>query len=419
MSDLVARFEAEMWRLYREPAKRFGYKAHYFREMLEARGAIETARILAGSPGHHEGLTRLYELKALDLSVEALVLRPPWNTLFHPSVLKVARKKLKDLGYEEPAWDSAPGDSVPDGETRRSPTVASMRGEEKPRFLVRCAPERRLVEVWSTYRLQFDNKSETAALKRAIGEAASGLSAPPGHILSAIYVSDSRESVDAENVLLYNVGTARFASAAREGVRFERVFARSPASPETLSGTSTHYHRYEILPRDSEWRHWISGAAAFSWGGLVIPEMGALSKPDAVWMAVRDAARAKAPGPLRGNFALLLRLRAPGAPRPADIVKPLVDGVVSGLHVHDGRGLEVVATRLAARLKEPVERVREALVSPLGAVLGTRRLLWPRGDGYQWNPADDECVACELLWERDPDTQDWILSGSIAPATQR
>ncbi|MFH1742875.1 MAG: hypothetical protein ABIH23_28050 [bacterium] len=100
---LVAQFEREMWRLYEEPKKRCGYNATYFRRMLEEDGALETARRLAGDPKHHEGLTRLWEYQALDLSVEALVLRDPWNQLFTPDVLAIARKKLCDLKYSEPA----------------------------------------------------------------------------------------------------------------------------------------------------------------------------------------------------------------------------------------------------------------------------------------------------------------------------
>ena len=99
---LVAGFEREMWRVYEEPKKRYGYNATRFLKMLLEHDPLETARRLAGDPKHHEGLTRLYEWKALDLSVEALVLRDPWNKLFTPDVLATARKKLCDLGYSEP-----------------------------------------------------------------------------------------------------------------------------------------------------------------------------------------------------------------------------------------------------------------------------------------------------------------------------
>jgi hypothetical protein len=96
--DLQSEFEREMWRLYEEPKSKYGYIASYFREMLQEHGALETARRLAGDTKHHEGLTRLWELKALGVSVEALVLREPRRQLFDAGVLRAARAKLLALG---------------------------------------------------------------------------------------------------------------------------------------------------------------------------------------------------------------------------------------------------------------------------------------------------------------------------------
>jgi hypothetical protein len=98
----ITGFEQEMWRLYEEPKKRCGYNATYFVKMIQEHGALEAAHRLAGNPKYSEGLTRLWECKALDLSVEALVLQDPWNKLFSPDVLSIARKKLRDLRYSEP-----------------------------------------------------------------------------------------------------------------------------------------------------------------------------------------------------------------------------------------------------------------------------------------------------------------------------
>jgi len=409
-----------MWRLFEEPARRFGYKATYFHEMLEEHGALETARRLAGSPKHHEGLTKLYDLKALHLSVEALVLRPPYDTLFEPSLLKAARKKLRDLGYEESRAEPAPRPEPPEARATQQ-HASGVEAVGAPRFLIVPAKDDGQVEVWSTYRLQFDHKERTTELKRAIGAAAGNLKASRDQLLSAVYVSECREYVDAENVLLYNVGTANFARAAREGVRFERVFGCPPAAPSTLAGPAEHYHHYSLVRRGSTWRYWEAGPAAFTWKALAVPTLDAVSKPDAIWLAMRDAARAASPGRLSGKFGLLLELGAPAtpAPRPADIVKPLVDGVVSGLHSHNGEDLSVLVERLAGRMGESPERISESLMSQTGAVLGERRLLWPRADGYQWNPADDELMACDLVWTEDSDATGWTLSGSIVPVGLR
>jgi hypothetical protein len=99
--DIAAAFEREMWRLYEEPKRRFGYNATYFLRMLEEGQPVDTARTLVLDPRHSDGLTYLWEKRALDLSVEALVLRDPWCSLFTPDVLDAARKKLRGLGYSE------------------------------------------------------------------------------------------------------------------------------------------------------------------------------------------------------------------------------------------------------------------------------------------------------------------------------
>lgn len=100
--DVLLQFERELRRLYEEPKRRFGYSATYFLQMLAEGRPVETARRLVLDPKYSEGLTKLWELGALELSVEALVLREPWNHLFDQEVLDAARKKLHALHYSEP-----------------------------------------------------------------------------------------------------------------------------------------------------------------------------------------------------------------------------------------------------------------------------------------------------------------------------
>jgi hypothetical protein len=46
------------------------------------------------------GFTRLWELKRLDLTVEALALREPWRRLFTDVELEKARQRLDRLHYK-------------------------------------------------------------------------------------------------------------------------------------------------------------------------------------------------------------------------------------------------------------------------------------------------------------------------------
>jgi len=54
---------------------------------------------LVMAPTYHEGLTRLWELERLDLTVEAIIIREPYSELFPEEVVNKAKEKLKQLGY--------------------------------------------------------------------------------------------------------------------------------------------------------------------------------------------------------------------------------------------------------------------------------------------------------------------------------
>src|SRR5436190_663949 len=63
-------------------AKREGYTASYFVRMLSEIGPVETAGRLISAETRSEGFIRLYELRRLALTVEALALEPEWRDLF-------------------------------------------------------------------------------------------------------------------------------------------------------------------------------------------------------------------------------------------------------------------------------------------------------------------------------------------------
>ena len=95
-----------MMAAYQEAKDRYGYKPTRFVNMLLDKGAFQTATELINAPGISDGLTTLYELNRLDLSVEAIALQEPWVLLFPEETISVAKNKLTKLGYEFP--DSGP-----------------------------------------------------------------------------------------------------------------------------------------------------------------------------------------------------------------------------------------------------------------------------------------------------------------------
>lgn len=261
----------------------------------------------------------------------------------------------------------------------------------------------RSVAVLSRYRLRYDSKPDTVALREAIRGATPALVAGDGEMLEAVYTSDERDSVDAENVLLYNVGVAGFESAAREGLRFERIVGKH-------SSGASHHHAYRIVPLGSPSHLWRPRRAVVSVRDVVIPRLKEGSSPDETWLALRRALPPTT-SPATGRFGLDLTLQvsAQDEVRPVAVVKPVVDAVVSAMQSHDGRDMAEVSTRLSRRLGLPRPEVEALLVKRGAAWLGTRRLLWARGDGLQWNPGDDLCMSCTLritrgqsmLWRLD------------------
>ena len=91
--DLVAAFDQAMMQIYVQ-AKQVGYTANRFHQMLTEHGGVETARRLL--PQMSDGFTELWRRKRLDLTVEALVLQPRWESLFSANELDVARSRLRD-----------------------------------------------------------------------------------------------------------------------------------------------------------------------------------------------------------------------------------------------------------------------------------------------------------------------------------
>jgi hypothetical protein len=256
------------------------------------------------------------------------------------------------------------------------------------------------VEAWSTVRLPFEPRGWLADLRGDLGHAVRSLTgaAGAGHHLAATYTSVDRYRVDAENVLLYNVGTACFGRPAV--LRVERRFEAPPDPPVPLDGEGLHHHRYS-LGADLLAGAWTTAALAAHWDTGPLPAPGHLASAATIWAAVRSARPAgllelRAPE----VFGMEMTVTAPDGARrslPA-LTKVLLDGCIAALHDHDGTDRDQIASRLA--VKAGLDRATViGLLEPVGAVLGPRRLLHRFGAGVQWNPADDRCVSALLRLE--------------------
>jgi hypothetical protein len=92
-------FERAMRDIFTEATK-IGYRPIEFLRMVDREGALPTAKRLIMSSTPSSGFTRLWKLKRLDLTVEALALREPWRRLFTEVELKKAQQRLDQLNYK-------------------------------------------------------------------------------------------------------------------------------------------------------------------------------------------------------------------------------------------------------------------------------------------------------------------------------
>jgi hypothetical protein len=101
VSELEDPFHEAMLNIYRRAKAEAGYPANRFLSMVTENGGVATARYLLQSPTVSEGYAALWERKRLDLTVEALILRQEWLSLFTPDEIATAQRRLTEYRYFE------------------------------------------------------------------------------------------------------------------------------------------------------------------------------------------------------------------------------------------------------------------------------------------------------------------------------
>ena len=92
-------FNNGMREVYERAKAECNYVATRYLRMVNEHGGLRTTRKLLSSDKTHDGLTRLWECGRLDLTVEALVTKEKYRTLFTEAEIKIAEKRLHGLGY--------------------------------------------------------------------------------------------------------------------------------------------------------------------------------------------------------------------------------------------------------------------------------------------------------------------------------
>jgi len=258
------------------------------------------------------------------------------------------------------------------------------------------------VRVWSAERLPFEPKGWLKQLRRDICTAVRGIHCGPSQLLHAAYLSLIKERCDTENILFYNVGTGCFSRLNNAGIRFERVFSQPPTIPRPTERPMLHYHHYKPVAKENGFEHWMPTKTLVRWNARMPTRfITTLSSPTHIWYWIKCGSTELITRPHQTlkQFGLSMTICAPSGSvsNLVALLKPLLDGAVATFHQHDGTMQAEVANRLARVLAVRTKEVVSHLNDNTNAILGRRRLLWPWGNSIQWNPADDCCVAGELI----------------------
>ena len=280
--------------------------------------------------------------------------------------------------------------------------------------MVRGAGSGPLAEAWSSRRLPFEPEGWLLRLRADLRTAVAPFQVGAEQVLHAVYGSADTRACDAENILIYNLGPGYFAAAGPQGLRLDRTTAVPPA-PEPLAAATPHYHRYELVGRDAGFQHWRQDAELAAWRDIALPPLNAAPGPAPVWWQLRTGAllHHSPPPPPPPRFGLRLALTVPAGARfrLPSALKTLIDGTIAAFHSHTGENAEPLA-RIATALGRDVAGTARLLRDDTRAVLGIRRLVWNRGEGVQWNPADSQCEALEVLVQTNPQLT-WPCSSSL------
>jgi hypothetical protein len=93
-------FTNEMHLIYEAARRECGVNSTRFLRMLKSHKGVETAKRLINARELSEGFISLKENGRLDLTVEYLVLQPPWDQLFNEETLRKARERLKQFDFD-------------------------------------------------------------------------------------------------------------------------------------------------------------------------------------------------------------------------------------------------------------------------------------------------------------------------------
>jgi len=94
MPQLEDQFHQQMINIYRNASTQAHYNATHFLTMVTMQGGLAAAKTLLHTPYLPDGFAELWQRGRLDLTMEYMLVQPPWNSLFTENELKIAMDRL-------------------------------------------------------------------------------------------------------------------------------------------------------------------------------------------------------------------------------------------------------------------------------------------------------------------------------------
>ncbi len=258
-------------------------------------------------------------------------------------------------------------------------------------------------------------------MRNSLRSSIRGLNSGKDTILNAVYSSTEHGEFDIENVLLYNVGSNVFRHLCNNGLHFERRIVLPPEIQIKLFEPPMHYHYYSVVCRDVKFNYWKKGRKLACWADILcIPLRGEI-KPHSIWYAMKNGfieVNNDHQSPSLYGVQIIVKAPFGTTINLASIVKPVLDGIISSFHTHNGSDIIELSERLAKILGENEHTVEKMLMDSQMNILGTRNLLHKFGQNIQWNPADNTCVTADILFDHSMEDGGWSIGGELFKVEQ-
>ena len=231
----------------------------------------------------------------------------------------------------------------------------------------------------STRRLPFEAKGWLRSYRDCLRSSLGQLHLPEGALLRAVYATPTQELADLENVLFYNLGSSSYRHLIHNGVGAYR----------TTSPDEQHHVSYELTSDSPE------APQGELLAEVALEELPTPRGKAAAWWAAFQHRVQMTGAQTTAEFTVEIVSNGYVAALVA-AMKPMFDGLIAALHVHDGSHRERILRELD-RFGD-AEQLWLRLNDPAYVVLGAPRpLIRPHPERVVWNPADERCSAFSIL----------------------